>query len=295
MATEKFEGVWTALITPFYRGEVDLQSLKELLQFQLENGVEGFVVNGTTGECPTLTKEEKRKILQFVISEVAGEVPVMFGSGTNSTAETVELSRSAVDWGAKSLLVVVPYYNKPPQRGLIGHFTTVANSVSVPLFLYNVPSRTVVTLNFESIQALSRVTNISGIKEATGDVKFGKKIKEYCGENFHVFSGDDASCVELAYNGSDGVISVLSHVIPQELVELHQRAREKDKSAVEEFRAFDKLTNLLFSEANPIPVKWAMKAMGIIRSDEVRLPLVPLLEDVAAELKREMGRLGIKK
>lgn len=295
MATEKFEGVWTALITPFYKGEVDYPSLKELIQFQMENGIEGFVVNGTTGESPTLTKEEKRKTLQFVLGEVAGEVPVMFGSGTNSTAETVELSRSAVDWGAKSLLVVVPYYNKPPQRGLVGHFTTIAKSVSVPIFLYNVPSRTVVTLNFESIQALSRITNIAGIKEASGDVKFGKKIKDHCGEKFHVFSGDDGSCVELAYNGSDGVISVLSHVIPRELVDLHQRAREDDKSAVEEFKAFDKLTNLLFSEANPIPVKWAMKAMGIIRSDELRLPLVSLQDDAAAELKREMNKLGIKK
>ena len=295
MATEKFEGVWTALITPFYKGEVDFQSLKELVQFQLENGIEGFVVNGTTGESPTLTKEEKKKVLQFVVSEAAGQVPVMFGSGTNSTAESIELSRNAVDWGAKSLLTVVPYYNKPPQRGLVGHFSAIAKAVPVPIFLYNVPSRTVVTLNFESIQSLSRISNIAGIKEATGDVKFGKKIKEYFGEKFLVFSGDDGTSVELAYEGGDGVISVLSHIFPSEIVELHRRARERDKSAVEEFKVYDKVTDLLFSEANPIPVKWAMKLMGVIRSDELRLPLVPMSEEGSQNLKKEMQKLGLKK
>jgi 4-hydroxy-tetrahydrodipicolinate synthase len=288
-----FEGVWTALATPFYKGEVDWDSLKKLLRFQLDNGIEGFVVSGTTGESPTLTREEKKRILRFVLSEVAGQVPVMFGSGGNSTAESVELSRLAVEWGAESLLTVVPYYNKPPQRGLVAHFSQIAQAVDVPVMLYNVPGRTVAGLAFESVQALSKIANIVGIKEATGDVEFGKKIIDGCGPDFAVFSGDDGTCVELAAAGSRGVISVLSHLIPSELVKLHREARGGDRSALGGFAAFSSLTDLLFKEANPIPVKWALRRMGIFRSEELRLPLVSLQDGVALELREEMKKLGL--
>ncbi len=288
-----FEGVWTALATPFLKGEIDFESLKKLLRFQIENGVEGFVVSGTTGESPTLTKDEKKKLLQFVMAEAAGQVPVMFGSGSNSTAETIELSKNAVAWGAKSLLVVVPYYNKPPQRGLVAHFKNIAASVEVPVMLYNVPGRTVAALDVDSIVELAQVENIIGIKEATGDLAFGEKVRAACGKEFSILSGDDATCVDLAYRGSQGVISVLSHVIPRKLVDFISQARNQNKSAPEEFKKYLRLTNLLFKEANPIPVKAALRQMGIIASDELRLPLSAALEGLKAELKSELKNLGI--
>jgi len=292
---KKFRGVWTALVTPFFKGEIDFDSLKKLIRFQIENGVEGFVVSGTTGESPTLTRDEKRQVLQFVQSEVGDQIPVMFGSGTNSTATTIELSKNAVEWGAQSLLVVVPYYNKPPQRGLVSHFAAIAASVKVPIMLYNVPGRTVASLSMESIEALSKIENIFGIKEATGDVEFGEKVINTCGPEFLVFSGDDGTCVQLAQRGSQGVISVLSHVIPKELSQLHSKARNKEATAVKEFEAYSRLTDLLFKEANPIPVKAALKLMGVIRSDELRLPLVKCHDLSAGEISNELKKLGIGK
>lgn len=289
----EFNGVWTALVTPLYRGEVDFKSLKNIIRHQLDNGVDGFVVSGTTGESPTLTREEKQKIFKYVRSEVASHVPLMFGSGSNSTQETIELSKAAKKWGAKSLLIVVPYYNKPPQRGLVAHFGSVAAAVKLPVMLYNVPSRTVVGLTLESIQTLSKVKNIIGIKEATGDLEFGVKILRSSKLGFSVMSGDDGTCVDLAFEGGSGVISVLSHIVPDKLKIFIEDARNKKASAPRDFKKYLKLTNMLFKEANPIPVKAALKTMGLIKSDEVRLPLSPIDPKLNKELKAEMKYLGI--
>lgn len=288
----KIAGVWTAIVTPFLKGEVDFVSLEKLIAYQMEKGIEGFVVSGTTGESPTLSTEEKKKVLQFVISKVAGQVPVMFGSGSNSTSDTIALSKAAVSWGAKSLLVVVPYYNKPPQKGLVAHFSAVAKSVDVPVVLYNVPGRTITSLSLDSIANLSQIENIVGIKEATGDIEFGKNILREC-KGLQVLSGDDGTCVDLALQGAHGVISVLSHIIPDSLVSFIDRARRNDKEVSREFKKFLPVTDLLFKEANPIPVKFALKEMGIIASDEVRLPLVTASESLSKELKSELKRLGI--
>ncbi|MGE3973151.1 MAG: 4-hydroxy-tetrahydrodipicolinate synthase [Bdellovibrionales bacterium] len=289
----QFEQTWTALITPFHNQQVDFDSLRKLVKFQLDGGVSGFVISGTTGESPTLNTEEKKKIFDFVKSEVAGAVPLIVGTGTNSTSETVELSKKATSWGADGILVVVPYYNKPPQRGLVQHYQAVSQSTRLPILLYNVPGRTVAALALDSIYQLSKEKNIVGIKEATGDVAFGKQILDKCGSSFLLSSGDDGTAIDLALQGARGVISVLSHVIPKEFSELFERATKKDSTASGDFKKYKVLTDKLFCEANPIPVKAALQMMGIIKSDELRLPLSAMKEDLRKELQKEMKACGL--
>jgi 4-hydroxy-tetrahydrodipicolinate synthase len=288
-----FEQVWTALITPFHNQQIDFDSLKKLLRFQLDGGVSGFVISGTTGESPTLTSEEKHDIFRFVKSEVAGQVPLVMGTGSNSTHETVVATKNATAWGADGVLVVVPYYNKPPQRGLVQHFQTVARASTRPVLLYNVPGRTVASLSLDSIYELSKEKNIVGIKEATGDVEFGRQIILKCGREFLLSSGDDSTALSLALVGARGTISVLSHVIPREFSGLFRRATEGDDKTEGEFQKYKALTDKLFSEANPIPVKAALQLMGIIKSDELRLPLVVLKEDLRRDLQKEMKACGL--
>lgn len=293
MELAKYRSVMTALATPMVGGQVDLESLKRLVSHQMENGVQGFIVNGTTGESPTLIWKEQKRIFDVVRASVGRELPLIFGSGTNSTATSIELSQKGVALGADALLVVVPYYNKPPQRGLLQHFKKIADEVSLPLFLYNVPGRTVASLQIETIRELSKHPNIIGIKEASGDLELAKKIRTECGEDFIILSGDDPSCVELIRQGGDGVISVLSHVIPKDMVELCHHARSKSDAAVADFKKYDELNRLLFCEANPIPVKEALFMMGLFKTSEARLPLVSMDRAIAQKLKEEMKKLGI--
>jgi 4-hydroxy-tetrahydrodipicolinate synthase len=290
---KRFEGIFTALITPFKNGEVDFESLGKLVQFQLENKVEGFVISGTTAESPTLSQDEKKAIFAFVKSETSGKVPLVVGTGTNSTNETVQLTRAAEQWGADAVLTVTPYYNKPPQRGLVEHFRKVAECTSLPLILYNVPSRTITALSLETIKALSEIKNVIGIKEASGDVEFGRSIYQKCGHNFLVTSGDDATWLQLCSAGGRGVISVLSHVAPKEMADLLERLRRRDPAALQDSEKFNDLVKLLFIEANPIPVKAALKMMNIISTDELRLPLVPLAQEYRESLKRALIGLDL--
>jgi 4-hydroxy-tetrahydrodipicolinate synthase len=272
----KLSGIFTALITPFDRGEIDWPSLKKLLQQQIDGGVQGFVVCGTTGETPTLTLDERRNVFEFIRSETAGAVTLVMGTGSNSTAETLVATKAAKEWGAAAALVVVPYYSKPSQNGLVAHFSKIATDGGLPVVLYNVPSRTITALSLDSIQALAKVPGIVAIKEATGDLEFGGSISKTT--ELVLASGDDASCMKLVGVGGRGVISVVSHLIPNEMVSLFDRAAggEVDAVASEWTSRFGALNRDLYVEANPIPLKYALQKIGLIKSAELRLPLTEL-------------------
>ncbi len=283
---KKLTGVLTALITPFKNSEVDYESLKKLVQFQLKNGVDGFVINGTTAESPTLTEQERKKIFKYVQSEAGKDVPLIMGTGTNSTEESIARTKEASELGADAALVVVPYYNKPPQRGLFAHFKKIAEYSDIPVILYNVPSRTIAKLELETLVNLSKVKNIIGIKEASGDIDFAKKMREQTPKDFILLSGDDGCYVDFLKAGGDGIISVGSHILPKEFSEVQKRK-------------FDALLkhmptiNDLYIEANPIPVKMALYLMGIISSAELRLPLMQMSEDLVPRLKKTMQTSGL--
>ncbi len=288
-----FRGAITALATPFKDGEIDYPSLKKLLRFQLDGGIEGLVVSGTTGESPCLELKEIESMYHFVKSEVGGQIPILVGTGSNSTQKTIEASLAAQSWGVEGLLIVTPYYNKPPQRGLIAHYKSVAEKVKIPIMLYNVPGRTAVSLSAEATIELSRVENIIGIKDATADMSLGKKIIDGTSTDFTVTSGDDFTFLELALLGGSGVISVLSNIAPKLVRNLLDRARKKDAKSNQELQSVKKLTELLFAEANPIPVKSALCLMGIFERDEMRLPLVPFSNKDL--LKKELITTGLLK
>lgn len=286
-------GVFTALVTPFSNGEIDWPSLKALIRQQIDGGVNGFVISGTTGESPSLTDEEKGKLFLFIKSETAGHIPLVMGTGTNCTQDTIVATQSAARLGADAALVVVPYYNKPPQRGLIQHFQKAAQCSPLPVILYNVPGRTITKLEHDTIVELSRVPGIIGIKEATGDIEFGRFLVRDCGENFLVSSGDDGTFLELIEAGARGVISVASHILPREFTDWCSRARKGDLAAKQEFERIRDLNDYLYVEANPIPIKMALHLMGIIKSPELRLPLMQLSESYTSELKSKMKKAGL--
>jgi 4-hydroxy-tetrahydrodipicolinate synthase len=286
-----FEGVITALITPFKNNEVDYPSLKKLIRSQMDQGIDGFVVHGTTAESPTTTDAEKEKIFQFIKSEVSGKVPLIAGTGSNSTQDTILKSQKAEKWGADAILVVVPYYNKPPQRGLFEHFNKTANSVEIPTILYNVPGRTITSLELETIVVLSENKKIAGIKEATGDVEFGSKIIQKCRKDFCVLSGDDKTCMALAAKGGKGVIGVVTHLISGKMREIYNKIKAGDKDALKKYESFYNLIDSMYLEANPIPVKYALKKIGILESEELRLPLSALSQDLRAKVDEQLKGL----
>lgn len=282
-----FHGIYTALITPFKNNEIDVTSLARLVRWQLDQGIDGFVICGTTAESPTLDTAEKQKIIEVVRGEVAGSVPLILGTGTNYTKTTIANTQWAEKQKMDGVLVVTPYYNKPPQRGLVAHFGAVAECTELPIFLYNVPGRTAVALTTETIVELSQVPNIVGIKEATGDLDFAKKLLQQCANDFALVSGDDETYLEFMALGGVGVISVLSHVIPKIMKQWSTQTRSPEE-ARKTFKPYAELTKLLFAEANPIPVKAALQDMGIIDTAELRLPLVELAPDVRQRLQRAL-------
>ena len=230
-----FHGVFTALVTPFLNGKIDFTSLEKLIDKQLSSGIDGFVICGTTGENPTLGETEQFEILDFVSKKVENRVPVIFGSGSHCTKKTILLSQKACQYSIKALLVVVPYYNNPPQEGLLAHFKKVADNVEKPILLYNVPSRTGIALEPETIIELSNHPNIVGIKEADPNLNHFLKYKDsVC--NFALLSGDDKTCVEFCLLGGQGVISVCSHLIPSQMANWIKRARNQDEFVKNEFK-----------------------------------------------------------
>lgn len=291
---KNLKGTFTALVTPFKNGSIDFKSLERLVKQQLDGGVDGFVVNGTTAESPNLSEGEVQELFAKIKSYCPSSAPLIVGTGSNSTEKTIQASVQAEKWGADAILVVVPYYNKPPQRGLFQHFEKVANSVGIPTLLYNVPGRTITALEAGTIQQLSKVKGVIGIKEASGKIDFATEIIQSCGKDFVLLSGDDGTYVEFLAAGGQGVISVASHVIPQQMVQWKTWVQNGElEKARQDIQKYNSLISLLFVEANPIPVKKALQFMGIIESAELRLPLVEMAPDLAEKLKDEMKKVGL--
>ena len=289
-----FHGVTSAMPTPFMNKQVDYTSLKKMIEFQLKNGINGFVVNGTTAESPTLKWGEVEKIYALT-REIAGDkVPVILGTGSNSTEDSIEKSKKAQDLGADAVLVVVPYYNKPPQRGLQAHFAAVAESIQVPVILYNVPGRTITSMSAETTAALSKVPNIVAIKEASGDMAFDEKLRSILPKDFVMLSGDDPTYISFLKLGGNGLISVMSNMMTAECARWTKLAADKKWSEAEQdFERYKKIIGMMYVEANPIPLKWMMYKMGLMQSPEMRLPLMSLDSQYFDAISAEMKALGL--
>lgn len=287
---KKIRTTITALITPFQNGQIDFESFEKLIHQQLKGGVGGFVINGTTAESPTLESSEVESLFNFTRKIVGKDFPLIVGTGSNSTVKTIADTKKAKAIGADAALVVVPYYNKPPQRGLVAHFKAVASDGGLPIILYNVPSRTITALSIESIVELSKVPNIVGIKEASGNIEFDREISQKCGPDFTLLSGDDGTYIDFLKNGGHGVISVASHIIPTQFANWLKNPNQAD-----DFSKYKNLIDKLFLEANPIPVKKALQFMGIVKSAELRLPLSEMDHGLAEKLREEMKITGLLK
>jgi 4-hydroxy-tetrahydrodipicolinate synthase len=283
---ERFEGAFTALVTPFRDGAIDEGALAALVEAQIAGGIDGLVPCGTTGESATLTTEEQVRVIQLVVKQARGRVPIVAGAGANSTAEAIELARAAREVGADATLQVTPYYNRPSQEGLYRHFKAVAEAAPLPVVLYNVPTRTSCDLLPDTVARLADVPGIVAIKEATGSTTRATQILARC--DLTVLSGDDFTMFPLYAVGARGVISVLSNVAPRWVADMwdHVRAGRWDDARRLHFQ-IQPLTELLFAEPSPQPIKTALALRGVI-ADEVRLPLVPtsgpLREKLAAAL-----------
>lgn len=289
-----FHGSMVALITPMTKeGNVDEAGLEALVAFHLKNGTDAIVAMGTTGESATLTHKEHRHVVKQVIKLVAGKIPVIAGTGSNSTREALELTKSAKEDGADACLLVTPYYNKPTQEGLYLHHKLIAEQVAVPQILYNVPGRTACDMLPDTIERLSKLSNIVGVKEATGDLQRGQEVLERCGDYIDVYSGDDGTAMELILMGAQGDISVTANVAPAAMHQMCKAALAGDRLKAEKINeTLIKLHNALFLEANPIPVKWAMHKMGY-GSDAIRLPLTPFAKECQDELLEAMRHADI--
>lgn len=288
-------GSIVAIVTPMTStGAIDFDALNRLVAFHIENQTDGIVIVGTTGESPTVDVSEHRLLIEKTVQFADGKIPVIAGTGANSTQEAIELTRYAKEAGASAGLSVVPYYNKPTQEGLYQHFKTIAEAVDLPLILYNVPGRTVCDMQPETVQRLSAVKNIIGIKEATGSIERASALIYSLPEDFAIYSGDDASCLALMLLGGDGVISVTANVAPQAMHDLCVAAFARDiKTANAINQKLFALHQKLFVEANPIPTKWALTEMGLIQQG-LRLPLTPLsasCHDVVRDALKQAGCL----
>ena len=282
-------GSIVALVTPMHPdGAIDWQALARLIELHIESGTAGLGVVGTTGESPTLTVPEHCEVIRFAVEQAGGRIPVVAGTGGNSTHEAIELTVSAAEAGADYSLSVTPYYNRPTQHGLFEHFQAVARAVNLPIILYNVPGRTGCDLLNETVVQLSQIDNIVAIKDATGDVQRGSRLIEAVPDGFAVFSGDDATALELMRHGAKGNVSVTANIAASDMAAMCNLALTGEWEAAAGIDArLTTLNDLLFSEANPIPVKWAMAHRGMIDSG-IRLPLTPLSEACRAPLEKAM-------
>jgi 4-hydroxy-tetrahydrodipicolinate synthase len=285
---EMFSGAFTALITPFKNGEVDGEALADLAEFQIRQGVNGLVPCGTTGETPALTEEEDRLVVETAVHVSGGQVPVIAGTGSNSTGMAIKYTKMAEKAGADGSLQVAPYYNKPTQEGLFRHFAAIAENTSLPLILYNIPSRTSVTLSAETVARLAELPNIVGIKDSTLSVSMVSDVRRLCGEEFAILSGDDPMTLPVMSLGGNGVISVASNVAPAAVSEMVKALNSEDFERGRElhYELFP-LFRALFLETNPIPVKAAASLLGLC-SDEMRLPLVPMSGENLLKLQKVM-------
>ena len=287
-------GSIVALATPMHSdGSLDWDRLDQLVDFHIENGTDSIVAVGTTGESATLSPEEHCKVIERVVKRTAGRIPIIAGTGANSTLEAIELSKAAKQVGADACLSVTPYYNKPTQEGLYQHFKAIAEAVDIPQILYNVPGRTAVDMANETVVRLSSVDNIIGIKDATGDVARGIELIKSVPEDFAVYSGDDPTAYELILNGGQGNISVTANIAPKKMHELCVAAANGDAEQAKAMNdSLMSLHNVMFVESNPIPVKYALHLMGLAETG-IRLPLTVLDESKQPELKAELDSAGL--
>jgi len=287
-------GSIVALITPMdAQGDVDDQALARLVDLHIESGTAAIVAVGTTGESATLDEREHCAVIARIIELAAGRIPVIGGTGANSTTEAIRLTRCAADAGADAALLVTPYYNKPTQAGLIAHHRTVAEAVDIPQILYNVPGRTACDMLPDTAAELARVDRIVGLKEATGDLTRVERLRDLCGPEFAIYSGDDATGCELMLRGGDGVISVTSNVAPRDMAAMCRAALAGNREeALAINRRLDPLHQALFVESNPIPVKWALREMRLCQSG-IRLPLTWLSPEHQPPVRQALADAGI--
>lgn len=289
-----FTGMATAIVTPMHTdGSIDYEALGRFVEFQIGSGINGLVVMGTTGENATIEPEDQKKVIAYTVEKVAGRVPVIAGTGTNNTEHVLHNTRNACQVGADAVLVVTPYYNKATQNGLVTHFTAVADESTLPVILYNVPSRTGCNLLPKTVAKLSEHPNIAAIKEATGSLAQMIEIMHLCGDKIDVYSGEDGLTVPMMAMGAKGTISVLSNVAPRQSVAMTDACLRGDYAAAAKMQCdLLPLINALFSEVNPIPAKAATAAMGF-GADALRMPLTSMEEQNRAVLFAEMRKLGI--
>ena len=288
-----FTGSGTAIVTPFTNDSVDYPALGRLLDFQLEGGADAIIVCGTTGEAVTMSYVERMRAIETVVRHVDGRVPVIAGTGSNSTENAITLSKDAVLAGVDGLLVVTPFYNKATQRGLIRHYTAVANAVTRPVILYHVPSRTGVRCTAETYAALAKHPNIAGVKEAGGDLALVQKTRELCPEDFYIWSGNDDETAPIMLFGGKGVISVAANVVPREMHELTAACLRGDFTAAGRMQLkLRKLCEALFWEVNPIPVKTALAMMGYCQ-EVFRSPMCEMEPENRERLRGVLAEYGL--
>ena len=289
-----FQGSMVALVTPMREdGAIDEGGMQRLIDFHVDNHSDALIAVGTTGESATLNEAEHCHLLHRTVEMAAGRIPVIAGTGANSTREAIDLTRCAMDAGVDACLLVTPYYNKPTQEGLYQHYRAVAEAVPVPQILYNVPGRTAVDMLPETVERLAPIDNIIGIKEATGDMARARQLIACCGEWLDIYSGDDATAMELMLLGGKGNISVTANVAPQAMHDMCAAALAGDRAAASAINApLEGLHERLFVESNPIPVKWALSEMGLIPAG-IRLPLTPLASEYHETVRQALRQAGI--
>lgn len=288
-----FEGVLTALVTPFEQGRVDEAALRSLVADQIEAGIDGLVPCGSTGESATLSHEEHQRVVEIVVDAAAGRVPVIAGTGSNNTREAVDLTQHAKAAGADGALLISPYYNKPTQTGIIAHYRTIAEETAFPLVVYNIPGRTASNLTPETQRALAEIEHIVGVKEASGDLAQMSEVVRICPPEFSVLSGDDAMTLPLLAIGGNGVISTSSNVVPRQMRALYEAFQRGDlASAQAQHSALLTTFDALFCETNPIPVKAALAMLGRI-TPEIRLPMTPITPEGGERVRAALQNLGL--
>ncbi len=291
-----FTGAAIAIITPMNAdGSINYDKLGELIDDQIENGTDAIVICGTTGEASTMTDEEHRDCIKYAVEKTAGRVPVIAGTGSNDTKYAIELSKEAESLGADALLLVTPYYNKTTQKGLIMHFTAIADAVNIPIILYNIPGRTGVNMEVSTVKELAKHKNIAAIKEASGNISYAAKLIAACGDSIDVYSGNDDMIVPIMSLGGKGVISVLSHVIPKETHMMAQYCLDNNFAEATKLQIeYLDLINDLFIEVNPIPVKEAMNMIGFA-AGPCRMPLCEMTDEHKAALRACLEKHGLIK
>jgi 4-hydroxy-tetrahydrodipicolinate synthase len=292
---QELKGSMVALVTPMLAdGSIDKQALHDLIEWHIESKTDALIAAGTTGESATLEPNEQFELISLVVKQVAGRIPVIAGTGTNSTRTTLQLTENAKKAGADACLIVTPYYNKPSQDGLYHHYKTVAENTSLPIILYNVPGRTACDLLPETVERLSKIKNIIGVKEATGKLERAQDILKRCDGDFKIYSGDDATALDLMLLGAHGVISVTANIAPRKMHDMCEAALSGNRALAEKINAeLMPLHERLFVESNPVPTKWALHCMGKIQAG-IRSPLLPLDNKYHQEVKEAMHTAGVE-